>query len=190
MLIALRAHSSSPAGSDDVRDCLCDGGYYYLEDDDTREEMPAKACSVCPAPSGDPNHGFYCPPDNDDAQLCGDHTATGPSEPGIASNTHSTSEACKCLKGYWRNCVLKADETGYIQHNLDGSTSACDRYEADGVTPLDSYWTAACDQCLADDVCEYGESMQHCPDNSAAGAGTSNPDNCECGAGFERVDTP
>lgn len=207
---ACRADSSSPAGSDNVLACLCDGGYYYEEAGNTKANMPPHACSVCPAPSGDPKHGFYCPPDNDDKQQCGDHTATGPSDnPGMGHTDHSTSEACKCLSGFWRNCVPDDDcceaaaeadgscvETGYCQHNDAAAQAAggpvkepCNRYKANG-DPLDSYWTAACVQCLADDVCEYGESMQHCPDYSAAGAGTSDFEDCKCGAGFEKVDAP
>ena len=132
-------HSSSPAGSSNISDCVCYPGYYDINN----------VCHTCPS-------GFYCPgfPGIDTMVPCPDHS-TSP-------EFSSLVEDCLCDPGYTGNSSIgcRGCHTGSYK-DANGS-AACT------VCPHNTYNTQSaretvCDACPPNTVSYIGsDSPDHC----------------------------
>jgi len=186
-------NASSPPGSDEAADCLCEAGFFG---------PPGGPCARC-------TPGFFCP-GGGLRQQCRQHSnsvdeqqaeadcACDPGyvgvEPGASCrkcppgfychgglhvercSNHSFSragspavEACLCDPGMWRGCVVAANGSAF------NSAGSC---------VVDYH--LACFECGPNDIC-VNSTLEHCPPHSAAASGSSDPHDCVCLGGFHRV---
>ena len=171
------AHSSSPAGSDDETDCLCDPGYYGSSE---------QGCAKCPT-------GSYCPggtaqsavkiiacPANSNSPEKSTKLADCSCNPSYMGTDPTDCKLCPAGSycpgdGVVITCTANA-------HSLPGSTScSCN----DGFVRKND---GTCFRCPADHFCPKGNGdylPTECPENTIAPKGSMYPHDCKCLPGFE-----